>query len=362
MRAENAIDFWRGVALVMIFINHVPGNALSFYTLRNFAVSDAAELFVLLAGWSLSYVAGPPGRRVSAPGVWFRLWSRAFLIYQVQLCISLIALAILGLCATWRANPLFLEWLNSGAAFYDPQRAYVGLALLTYQISYFNILPLYVALLLIAPPLIVLATWSKRGAMALSLTLYVVALATGLSLPSWPVEDQWYFDPLCWQVLLVLGFVAAELSRNDRFCLLMRKLVPLAAAVVALGALVTLSGFRPDPVLVPKPRPFFLFDKTFLSPARLLNVIALAIAFHGVFPAILKHVRLVPQVLCALGRNSLPVFAVGSLLALVGQITRFLAGGSLIVDIAIVVSGIGLMGLTAWFVEGQSRHSGSRRQ
>ena len=57
MRAENAVDFWRGVALVMIFINHVPGNVFSYYTLRNYAISDAAELFVFLAGWSLSFVA-----------------------------------------------------------------------------------------------------------------------------------------------------------------------------------------------------------------------------------------------------------------------------------------------------------------
>ena len=51
MRAENAVDFWRGVALVMIYINHVPGNVFSYYTLRNYAISDAAELFVFLAGW-----------------------------------------------------------------------------------------------------------------------------------------------------------------------------------------------------------------------------------------------------------------------------------------------------------------------
>ena len=26
MRDPNAIDFWRGVALVTIFVNHIPGN------------------------------------------------------------------------------------------------------------------------------------------------------------------------------------------------------------------------------------------------------------------------------------------------------------------------------------------------
>ncbi len=63
MRAPNAIDFWRGVALVMIFINHVPASVLSILTLRNYAISDAAELFVFLAGCSMAYFVGAPGRR-----------------------------------------------------------------------------------------------------------------------------------------------------------------------------------------------------------------------------------------------------------------------------------------------------------
>ena len=57
MRPPNAIDFWRGVALVMIFINHIPGLDYSMVTLRNYAISDAAELFVFLAGCSLAFVA-----------------------------------------------------------------------------------------------------------------------------------------------------------------------------------------------------------------------------------------------------------------------------------------------------------------
>lgn len=361
MRAENAVDFWRGVALVMIFINHVPGNVFSYYTLRNYAISDAAELFVFLAGWSLSFVAGAPDKRVSVTGLWFRLWSRAFVIYQAQLCISLIALAILAIAAISRSNPLFLEWLNSGAAFYDPPRAYIGLALLTYQLSYFNILPLYVALLLLAPPMIGLALWSKRGALAASFTLYVVALATGLRLPSWPSEDQWYFNPLCWQVLLVLGFVAAELRTNTKCLEVVRRSVPFAIAVLIAGAAATLLQFHPDPASVPRPRAFFLFDKTFLSPARLISLIALIVAFHGVFSYIMEWVRYFPGFLCSLGRNSLPVFCVASLLALVGQILRFIIDGGLKIDIAIVVSGLVMMGLTAWFAEGRSRHSGARR-
>ena len=49
---DARVDALRGLALLMIFIDHVPGNLLSLVTLRNFGFSDAAELFVLLSGFS----------------------------------------------------------------------------------------------------------------------------------------------------------------------------------------------------------------------------------------------------------------------------------------------------------------------
>ena len=62
MRRANAIDFWRGFALIEIFINHVPDNGLWRLTHRQFSWSDAGELLVFLAGWSMALrVAARPG-------------------------------------------------------------------------------------------------------------------------------------------------------------------------------------------------------------------------------------------------------------------------------------------------------------
>jgi hypothetical protein len=57
MRKPNEIDFWRGLALVSIFINHIPGFYFERFTHKNIGVSDSAELFVFLAGWSVRLVA-----------------------------------------------------------------------------------------------------------------------------------------------------------------------------------------------------------------------------------------------------------------------------------------------------------------
>ena len=61
-RQPNAVDFWRGFALITIFIDHIPGLVYAKYTLVNFSISDAADLFVFLAGWSLRLMADGGGR------------------------------------------------------------------------------------------------------------------------------------------------------------------------------------------------------------------------------------------------------------------------------------------------------------
>lgn len=355
-RSENAVDFWRGLALVMIFIDHIPGNIVSHVTLRNFAISDAAELFVLLAGWSCSYATGGPRTPDPTHRVAFRLLSRAVEIYRAQIVISAIALAMLAGMAISRGNPLYLEWHNASGAFYDPVRAIVGSALLSYQLSYFNILPLYVAILLVAPAFIFVARRSLIAVVILSYGIYLGAIFTHTNLPSWPVENSWYFNPLSWQVLFVTGFVAAELSERDpRATEVARRMIPYAAALVLAGLTVRLLEYWPDPLKVPEPRLLFLFDKTYLSPARLLSVFALAIAFHSVFPILQAKLGSVSRRLCALGRNSLAVFSVASLLSLAGQLIRFATQGGIVTDIAMILSGLWVMGLTAWFVEWRSR-------
>ena len=63
MRAPNEIDFWRGFALVTIFINHVPGIYFERFTYRNVSLSDSAELFVFLAGCCIAHSRRRRGAR-----------------------------------------------------------------------------------------------------------------------------------------------------------------------------------------------------------------------------------------------------------------------------------------------------------
>jgi len=52
IRRDLCVEFFRGLALITIFVDHVPHNRWAAITQQNFGFSDAAELFVALAGFS----------------------------------------------------------------------------------------------------------------------------------------------------------------------------------------------------------------------------------------------------------------------------------------------------------------------
>lgn len=107
IRKANAVDFWRGLALVFIFINHIPGNYYTHFTHAEYSLSDSADLFVFLAGWALRYVVRRPGQ--SPENLVLRLFGRALTLYAAQILITMIAIAMLAAAAIWADNPLLLE-------------------------------------------------------------------------------------------------------------------------------------------------------------------------------------------------------------------------------------------------------------
>ncbi|MER2269446.1 OpgC family protein [Methylobacterium oxalidis] len=362
MRDANAIDFWRGLALVTIFINHIPGNTFERYTYSQYGISDAAELFVFLAGWSIGIATRTrDGRPEPALRSVLRLMSRTIEVYRAQITVMAIALALIAGTALLLDNPLILEWHNAGTFFADPIQTIVGIVLLTHQLGFFNILPLYVVLLGIAPVFILLARVSRLAALALSAGLYLTSLVEEWNLPSWPGQGDWFFNPLCWQLLLVLGFVLEDWNRrSDTLRRWSRRLTPLGIGIVLGGIVLSVLELRPDPLLVPEPRLIFTFDKTYLSPARLIHFLGVVLAFQAVYAMLAPRIGIVVGYLTSLGRNSLAVFSMGSVFSLAGQLLRFWTGGGLLIDVVIFASGLFALGFTAWFVEWRSRKPPAR--
>ena len=356
LRQANPIDFWRGVALASIFVNHVPGMFYEQFTHKNFGTSDSAELFVFLAGWSVRGIAAAPEDPLSMQRMILRVGARGVTLYAAQILITMLALALLAGASLWLQNPLLLEWHNSAVVFQDPVQAHIGLALLTHQLGYFNILPLYIVLMFGAIGLAIchrLAPWLVLPA---SLAMYFWAIIYQVNLQTWPVEGVWFFNPFCWQLIFVLGFV---LAGRDGAGGVVRRHPVIVRCIGILGVLLGAStmffSYEPDPLNLPSPILLFVFDKTFLSPGRLLHALSLVAAFTGVFAIISPRIPQITAYLCLLGRNSLYVFCVGSLASLAGQLARFVFGGTLVTDTVILVMGLTLLGLTGWLSELKDR-------
>lgn len=352
MRKPNEIDFWRGFALVMIFINHIPGIYFERFTFRNVSLSDSAELFVFLAGWAMRKLAEGNSRPLPVGQLILRLGGRAVQVYIAQTVITEIAIALLAAASIVFDAPFLLDWHNASAVFQNPVEAHVGLVLLTHQLGYFNILPLYVVLMFAAPLIAVIHRYTPLMLLPLSLAIYIGALTTGINFQTWPVQGNWFFDPLCWQLIYILGFSLAGKDGLGGFARAHRKLLWwIAVPIVLAGAIIARLEYSPDPINVPSPNLFFMFDKTYLSPARLIHALALAALFAGSFRFLTGFAALPSAYLSMLGRNSLNVFCFGSLLSLCGQIFRYVFEPDVAVDGLVVILGLLTMGSVAWLSE-----------
>ena len=204
----DGIDFWRGFALLTIFIDHVPENIFQHVTQQNFGFSDATELFVFLSGVSVALAYGTrffDGETLVAVRAVLR---RAFTLYWVQILISLLIVAIfVGAAALWDDDDL-LE--DADAVVSNPLQTTAAILALLHQLENANILPLYIALLLMTPLLLVLARRDDRLMLAASAAIYLAARAFCLNLPTWPAEGTWWFNPIAWQLIFAIGIFAGR--------------------------------------------------------------------------------------------------------------------------------------------------------
>src|SRR3979409_1232783 len=75
------IDFFRGLALYIILVDHIEFNPLSKLTYQRFGFSDAAEIFVFVSGLSCGIVCHSILKGRGLPGLFAGVIKRASLIY-----------------------------------------------------------------------------------------------------------------------------------------------------------------------------------------------------------------------------------------------------------------------------------------
>jgi hypothetical protein len=341
---DHRIDFFRGLALAIMFIDHIPFNVYSYLTPRNYGLSDAAEIFVLISGLSAAYAYF--GRFASGTPVLASLLAvkRAVVLYFAQISGSVVVLAIFALGAVAFGLESLLVENNAGPFFADPVLGIIGMASLGYQIGFFNILPMYMVILLMLPGIMFLMSRSMTLALAMSFLLYAATGTWRLNLPNFPTEGGWYFNPFAWQFLFTIGVVIGARLRAGRGIGYSPALFTACLVYLAVGAvwvLAPLSGTLPD-----LPLPFVLYgsDKTFLTMGRLLHVLAGAyvIGQSGIAAWLKQHLTAVNPVVM-IGRHGLASFCFGTFLSMFGMVLKRATDGGIAFDTIAVIVGLGLM-------------------
>lgn len=351
---DHRIDFLRGLALVMIFVNHIPGNMLGNLTNRNLGFSDSAEIFVLLAGFAaaMAYYHRFAGGQPLATTV--RLYRRAGLLYTAHIVTSVLALALFSAAAIALARPELTSQINIEPFMRDPVSGLVGFASLTYQPGYFNILPLYIVLLCLLPAYMLLYRAGWQWLLGTALAIYAAASLNHWTLPSFPAPNTWFFNPLSWQLLFVIGFIWGAQVRSG-VQVPSNRYVYWSAVIYVVAAFIWvrwgLWGMFPKTTALGE---LWGFSKTYLSPFRLLHILALAyIIAYSPLGQWMKSIT--PRnPLVQMGQHALPVFCVGSLLSMSFLIARDHLGGSLWLDAASVAAGVLIMMALAEFLAWQA--------
>ena len=351
---DPRLDVFRGICLVMIFINHVPGTVFEDFTTRNFGFSDAAEGFVLMSGIAagLAYSADFRERSMRLWTGLARVWRRVWTLYLVHILTTFAALAIAAAVALWLNNSEVLFENQMKWVWRDPLRTLVGLVILTHQFGYVNILPLYLTLLAVTPVLLFVAWRAPLWLLAVSVLIWLVAGLYHLGPPNFPTQGVWFFNPLTWQLIFIIGLLTGVAMKDGR------RFVPIRRWLqIATGALLVYAALSVQFPAVSKvtghtlwlaketfnlPWNLTAFDKTYVTAPRLLHILALAyfLSSFAVIRRACAHWLAAPFEL--LGRQALPVFALGSVLCIGLQGVKHVTGVNILADAAILAVGLGL--------------------
>lgn len=343
---DPRVDLFRGLALVAIFIDHVAGNWLSRITPSAMGLSDAAEYFVLLAGFSAALAYGAVidrrGLVTGSAQVVARIWK----LYTAHLGLFVFTAVAVAVMAVRFGNPLYYEHVALVPFFQDPANAIWQTAALVFLPNYLDILPLYIVLLAMVPALWVTARVAPALALVASGALYGAAWYFDLSLPNLATGGVWFFNPFAWQLLFTIGLVAGDATLKGVSLPRGPLLLVLAVGIVLLG-LVNSAPWSIIPGLEGLALPDLWRldpDKTNLSPWRLAHALSLAYLVARFVPRDAGWMKsAIGRALDDCGRQSLPLFCLGVILSLAGTMVLFEIGRDWPMQLMVNLVGIGLL-------------------
>ncbi|WP_322104425.1 OpgC domain-containing protein [Paraburkholderia sp. J41] len=303
------VDFFRGIVLIVIVLDHIPGSALSHLTLHAYALCDSAEVFVFLGGYAsaAAYEAVLSHRGVGAAQG--RFFKRGWEIYRAYLLTAVLTLLSGALLAALHLNASAAN-LSGWAPFAaHPVRETLHILSLARQPYLSSVLPMYVIFALCIPAAVPFARRAPFAALTASLVIWALApqLAALLRVSDLP---DWSFNPFAWQLMFVFGILCRlhPMSADFKASATARWILRAALAAVAAFAAVKL-------LVLTQPLPGAM--KQHLAFSRVVNFIGIAIlaAYFVHRGTIARLAERLPAVV-TVGRTGLVCFVGGTMISL----------------------------------------------
>ncbi len=239
------LDFFRGLAMFIILAAHTPRNFVTSWIPARWGFSDATEIFVFCSGMASAIAFGRTfdraGWRLGSARVGYRVWQ----VYWAHLGLFFaVATLMAAIDHFGDFDKVYIGSLNLWKFFADPGPQLVGLFTLTYVPNYFDILPMYMVILVMMPLMVALSRVSVWAVFAVMAAIWLFAQRSALDslgmidlhlgFPAEPWSDRkWFFNPFGWQLVFFTGFA------------LMRGWIPkppVNKALIALALVIVLAN------------------------------------------------------------------------------------------------------------------------
>jgi hypothetical protein len=351
-----------GLAAWFLFLDHVPHNAVSLLTMRNFGFSGATDLFVFVGGYKAAILYGrmmlERGYVVTATRIFKRLWQ----LYVAYVVLFVVYIDLIGYVARKsRAPELIGEFNVTGIVDHAVRTLIHGLLLQAKPLN-LDVLQLFIVLVTFLPVVLVGMMRRPNLTMVASIALYFIARQLDWNLSSFP-DGRWYLNPFCWQLLFVLGAWLASIDARQMRAVRALHDVPtlrvaawlyliFALVVTIAGRFPRVAGIVPDSLL----DAFLPNDKENLVPYRVLHFLALMFLFTYVVPRNWRGFRwqaLQPIIKC--GEEWLPVFCAGVFLSFAGHLVLITGPDLLAMHVLVSLAGISIMTGVAYYVSWSKR-------
>jgi hypothetical protein len=351
-----------GLANWFLFLDHIPHNAVSLLTMRNFGFSGATDLFVFVGGYAAAIIYAKlmieRGLVVAATRMFRRVWQ----LYAAYVVLFVIYIDLIGYVARKYSAPAIITEFNvAGIVDHTIRTLIYGLLLQAKPLN-LDVLQLFIVLTAFFPIVVFGMLHRPNLTVVGSIALYLVAREGDWNLSAFP-DGRWYFSPFCWQLLFVLGAwfalssakkMRAIRSLQDSSILRIAALLYLlfALAVTVAAKFPELATILPESVL----DAFSPNDRENLAPYRVLHFLALAFLFTPMVPGNWNGFRwraLQPIMKC--GEEWLAVFCAGVFLSFAGHFVLITGPDSLAMQVLVSITGVLIMTCVAYYASWSKR-------